>query len=370
MDNLRDEVRDHCGCLAQPMQGGAAMRSHMRTRSAMAHNRRGCPRMLSVGAIPCTVHQSWATAVLPDVLGALSGRWNASLPRSWKHMLWTDADNRRLWQAYAPSLITVYDNYKSSVERADATRFLYMSVYGGVYADLDVVPCLSVGDSIRHTLASHRIVLVRDPWRGSLERKRKQHISNFFMAGVPGHPFWNFALQGLQARQHDGRGAMYTTGPYYMDHAYKRFLREYRKCPSATHEIAILTHDEWQAEHIAMHHWTSTWHTWQGGAKMRERRESLGTAQQNLQIMENVGLLDWLGVNLSKGCPEALLDNAIGPSLVRTRKMKDLYFLSMRPVNATPPKYRAKWCERGRCVDIDLSSQRSRWPLLHAKLGG
>ena len=114
------------------------------------------------GGIPRISHQSWKTDRVPLELRPLSERWRAS-PEEWRHRFWSDDGNRQLWVQYVPQLLPTYDGYSNAVQRADATRLLYMHLFGGaargarrrdwrtvltgrpslagVYADLDVAPC-------------------------------------------------------------------------------------------------------------------------------------------------------------------------------------------------------------------------------------
>lgn len=87
-------------------------------------------------------------------------------------------------------------------------------MHGGVYADLDAVPCTRA--ALESVLRGTRLQLVRDPWRGSAARKNIHHVSNFFIASVRGHPFWRFALAGLAAHQGSRGGVMHSTGPYFV----------------------------------------------------------------------------------------------------------------------------------------------------------
>ena len=84
------------------------------------------------------IHQSWKDEDPPRVL--FSPRWASSLrqhnPR-WKYRLWTDADNRRLVASHYPDLLSMYDGYKSPIQRADMARYVVAHVHGGMYADLD-----------------------------------------------------------------------------------------------------------------------------------------------------------------------------------------------------------------------------------------
>ena len=280
--------------------------------------------------IPRIMHQSWVdNRTIPRVLAAQAARWRTVLP-DWEYRLWTDEMNRVLWQDHFPELMAVYDNYSHPVMRADAARLLYMHVHGGVYADLDVAPCDAVSSVIGRSSA--QLLLVRDPWRGSLKRKQQQHISNFFFASVKGHPFWAYAIRGLANRQNHGRGVMFRTGPYFLNSMYRRFVREHRSCPSGSMpHVNVLTYDEWQAgshrilthptqfhpilSHLitspppttngqvgpfASHHWSSTWHY--------------------NTVIQDEGLLSWLGVNETNDCRESRLEE-----IFRTRNGSTLF---------------------------------------------
>ena len=127
---------------------------------------RGAPAICAddKSSIPRIVHQSWKEKRPPPPLEPLSARWRSL--SGWEYRLWTDEDNERLWKEHAPELIDVFSAYNDTphtvrdghvvgasvregyeiqrptgIRRADASRLLYMHVHGGVYADLDVIPC-------------------------------------------------------------------------------------------------------------------------------------------------------------------------------------------------------------------------------------
>eukprot|EP00966_Prymnesium_polylepis_P001719 39520-Prymnesium_polylepis.1 len=209
----------------------------------------------SLAPPPRLLHQSWANASAPLILEGQAVRWRAVLGPRWRHRLWTDADNRALWAKHAPSMLPVYDRYAQPIERADATRLLYLAVEGGVYADLDIAPCEGTRRVLERLLQRQPLLLVRDPVRGPEARKQIQHVSNFFMASTRGHPFWWFAIKGLASRQRHRWGTMYSTGPYFVDAMWKHFSKHQPHC-----KATVLTHDEWQRLQVGAHHWLSTWH--------------------------------------------------------------------------------------------------------------
>ena len=241
------------------------------------------------------------------MMRAQAWHWQRMLPH-WRRTLWNGEDSRRLWSKAAPDLLHVYDAYNVSVQRSDATRLLIMSTMGGVYADLDVVPCARFEQALG--APPPPLTLVRDPWRGTAERQARQHVSNFFIASVPGHPFWQFALRRLAERQRHRGGTMQRTGPYFVDYAWKLFKRRNRNCPTQLLErtATILTHTDWQRLQFGAHHWTSAWHS------MTDYIGSLSLGNESRQKFVEAGgivdegLLEWLGVDRTRDCPEAALD--------------------------------------------------------------
>lgn len=80
--------------------------------------------------MPKLLHQSWSTTILPSKFE----QWSLScrdMNPDFEWVLWTDEDNRRLVEKYAPEFLVKYDGLKSEIYRADAVRNLYMFVFGG-----------------------------------------------------------------------------------------------------------------------------------------------------------------------------------------------------------------------------------------------
>ena len=211
-------------------------------------------------AIPHLVHQSWMTSTVPSTLAPLSARWRTG-PAGWEHRLWTDDTNRQLWAAHFPELLSLYDGYPTPIQRADATRLLYMHLFGGVYADLDVAPCTTIWAVLGE--GRHQLLLVRGP-DPSHKRGSVQALSNFFMASARGHPFWAWAIRQLPERR--SKPVMSATGPWFLNAAWNGWLKHIRQgepqlsdqCARAWNASArAFTFDEWQAE-VAAHHWMGT----------------------------------------------------------------------------------------------------------------
>lgn len=87
--------------------------------------------------IPRIVHQTYKTTQLPLV-------WKDT-PNEWKkqnitYKFWTDQDNRNLIATEFPWFLETYDSYAAPISRADAARYFIVFKYGGLYADLDILP--------------------------------------------------------------------------------------------------------------------------------------------------------------------------------------------------------------------------------------
>lgn len=266
-------------------------------------------RCASCGGIARVVHQSWINSSVPAALLPLEERWKVA-PTGWRHTLWTDESNRALWARHFPELLPMYDAYTVPVQRADASRMLYMYLFGGVYADLDVAPCDSVWTWLERAQAQEglQLLLVRGP-DPSHRKGHVQALSNFFLASAPGHPFWAWALRLLHERRN--KPVMSATGPWFLNHAWSTWSRKFKKnarnsslggvCRAAWRSSSrVLTFDEWQAE-LAAHHWMGTWH-------------------HNHTIAFNPYFQDWMGVNRSRNCHEA----AFAQHIARTWKCKTM----------------------------------------------
>ena len=82
--------------------------------------------------------------------------------------------------------------------------------------------------------------------------------------------------------------------------------------PASLTRHLTATHDEWQRLRIGAHHWSSVWH----------KSRFANHPYPRDAVLEDEGLMDWLGVNRSANCAEASLDGAaaaLGARLTRRR---------------------------------------------------
>lgn len=158
-------------------------------------------------AMPKIIHQTWKTHELPPNFKNWSDSWRECMP-DWELRIYDDADNRKFVEKHFPELLEMYDAYPEPIFRADAIRYMYLAVEGGLYVDLDIeclrdpVPLLE-GTQSPVVLASERGV----------------QISNSFMfSTVGGRDFFRRVAQQLPQFKKSGT-PLDATGPVFITKA-------------------------------------------------------------------------------------------------------------------------------------------------------
>ncbi len=88
------------------------------------------PLATDLTRIPKLFHQSWINGTLPAKFEEWSHSCRAANP-DWEWVLWTDEDNLKLVERFAPWFLSAYEDLKTEIYRADAVRNIYMHVFGG-----------------------------------------------------------------------------------------------------------------------------------------------------------------------------------------------------------------------------------------------
>lgn len=101
--------------------------------------------------IPKIIHQSYKSlSTLPSDWADTPSRWQTLHP-TYEYKFWSDDDNRNLIAQHYPWFLNTYDNYPAPIQRADAARYFAVLHYGGIYADMDILPIRNV-DPLLYTL--------------------------------------------------------------------------------------------------------------------------------------------------------------------------------------------------------------------------
>ncbi|KAL9076352.1 MAG: hypothetical protein Q9161_001068 [Pseudevernia consocians] len=227
------------------------------------------PLATDLTSIPKLFHQSWINSTLPAKFEEWSHSCRQANP-DWEWVLWTDEDNMKLVEKYAPWFASTYEALHSEIYRADTARNIYMHVFGGVYADLDtecVGPYEEMFAEYNTSMIAHNMPpsqsesLDKSGQRKSLqptkaleeprpkstatgleipasaEGERKvflgrmgtddnfvHSIPNAWMGSTPGHPFWVLPLESCEQSIGSDAQPEYLTGPPAL---YDR-VRDYR----------------------------------------------------------------------------------------------------------------------------------------------
>lgn len=178
-------------------------------------------------AIPKIIMQTWKTSELPDVWKPSQASILKYMP-NWKYVLMTDEMNRAFVQEHFPSFLSYYDAFPYGIQRADAIRYCWLYVHGGLYLDCDFelqgpLDELFMQDSDLFLLASSNTPSV---------------ITNGFMASRPHNSVWLDMIEEMKkpafwstVERH--LQVMYTTGPMALNSVVKRTAAQYVLLPSA-----------------------------------------------------------------------------------------------------------------------------------------
>ena len=137
--------------------------------------------------IPKIIMQTWKTKDIPE-------KWLPSVKSiqkympDWKHILMTDEGNRNFVQEHFPHFLSYFDSFEYPIQRADAIRYMWLYVHGGIYMDLDIE--LQMDLSSFFTSGSDLYFV--------LEGTFNAHTTNCFMASTPRHPFWLEMIEAMK----------------------------------------------------------------------------------------------------------------------------------------------------------------------------
>ena len=152
------------------------------------------PRPSETDQIPLWIHQTWKTQELPDVMKPSRQAFEKHHPH-FQYTLWDDKMNQEMMEKHFPWFLSTYEGFDEGVMKADAARIGYLYLYGGIYADTDVVPHASLESLIHMTRDMNNIALVTTP---NSAGDKNYHTSNSFMISKPKHEFWLFVMRSMQ----------------------------------------------------------------------------------------------------------------------------------------------------------------------------
>jgi hypothetical protein len=169
-------------------------------------------------SIPATLFQTWKSKTdVPANMRYWSGTFATHNPE-FERRLWDDEDNRRFIAERFPWFLPSYDAYPAEIYRADAVRYFFLYVHGGVYADMDT-ECLR---PLRPLLEGAPVQL---GYMGG-DPDFVQGLPNAVMLSAPRQSFWLLVMSLLTTASTD-RGPEATTGPALLRTAYRLYAQRH-----------------------------------------------------------------------------------------------------------------------------------------------
>lgn len=182
-------------------------------------------------ALPKRIMQTWKTNVLP-------AKWQASqnsirkFMGDWEYVLMTDEDNRAFVSKHFPYFLTTYDSFPHNIQRADAIRYCYLYVHGGIYIDCDIELLADISPLFTHLAARgyyHDSKFTMPPGVWLVASANVSSVyTNAFMASTPRQPIWLRMIEHMMG--HPGLYSiekhlhiMYSTGPSALTQVVSRF---------------------------------------------------------------------------------------------------------------------------------------------------
>lgn len=137
--------------------------------------------------IPKIIYQSWKTHQVPD-------KWKVSpqsvraIMQDWQYVLMDNQENRDMVAQYFPDFLSYYDAFPYDIMRADAARYCFLYLYGGIYMDLDFEVQQDLSELFK---GSSEVYLVAS---GNVS----SFYTNSFMASQPGAKFWLEVIEEMK----------------------------------------------------------------------------------------------------------------------------------------------------------------------------
>jgi mannosyltransferase OCH1-like enzyme len=178
--------------------------------------------------IPKIIMQTWKTDELPE-------KWKPSqisikkyMP-DWRYVLMTDEMNREFIEKHFPDFLEYYDGFTYPIQRADAIRYAWLYVNGGLYIDCDFELLAPLDELFKQ---DHDLYLVSSA-------NIYEIITNEFMASKPGNPVWIEMMEemkkppGFWSLIDRHLEIMNTTGPMALTRVIKQTNTDYVRLPNS-----------------------------------------------------------------------------------------------------------------------------------------
>src|SRR3990167_1838672 len=128
--------------------------------------------------IPKIIFQTWKTHDVPEHWKKSPESIRKYMPE-WEYVLFSDDDNRRFVEDHFPYFLSYYDSFQYPIQRADAIRYMWLYINGGLYLDLDI----ELIGSLDHLFEEGDIFFTSSC-------NAPSSLTNSIMASKKGHRLW------------------------------------------------------------------------------------------------------------------------------------------------------------------------------------
>jgi hypothetical protein len=136
--------------------------------------------------IPRIVHQTWREPITQKKYPNWSHFQKSFQQDGYEYRFYTDGEARAFLKAhFPPEILSVYDDILPGAFKADLFRYCILLLYGGVYADIDILMASLLDDVIQDD-TGFVVPLDKQPF---MSENVTLCLWNGFMAVSPGHPF-------------------------------------------------------------------------------------------------------------------------------------------------------------------------------------
>jgi hypothetical protein len=168
---------------------------------------------------PKSIFQTWKSRTeFPENFDYWRKTWIKYNP-SYKYIVFDDNDNRKFIETNFPWFLARFDVYNKPIKKADAIRYFYLYLNGGIYADLDF-ECLKSFDSLFMENSGVGVLLGCMQDADDIATTSANNVPNAIMVSKPREEFWLCMFHILLQRGVEDGNTENETGPIALKDAY------------------------------------------------------------------------------------------------------------------------------------------------------
>jgi Glycosyltransferase sugar-binding region containing DXD motif len=191
LNSTESWCRINCGCttftclLGNPPPMPAVSEIHVYPPPAGASDR----------LIPRIIHQTWKEPITKARYPSWSGFQQSFMEqKGYEYQFYSDSEARGILQEhFPPEVLSAYDDLLPGAFKADLFRCCVLLIYGGVYADIDILMASQLDDLIMNNTG---FVVALDKLRFS-PSNGALCLWNGLLAASPGHPYLAKTIENI-----------------------------------------------------------------------------------------------------------------------------------------------------------------------------